>query len=47
MTVGPTGVPDLCALTDGNSHGVFDPNTGNYEFYSIDMAKYNPGSYTF
>ena len=24
MTDGPAGVPDLCALTDGDSHGVFD-----------------------
>ena len=47
MTDGPVGVPDLCALTDGDSHGVFDPISGNYEFYSIDMAKYIPGSYTF
>ena len=47
MTSGPGGVPDLCALTDGDSHGVFDPITGNYEFYSIDMATYIPGSYTF
>jgi len=47
MISGPAGVPDLCALTDGDSHGVFDPITGNYEFYSIDMAKYLPGQYTF
>ena len=47
MTDGPAGVPNLCALTDGDSHGVFDQISGNYEFYSIDMAKYKPGSYTF
>ena len=47
MTAGPAGMPDLCALTDGDSHGVFDPITGNYEFYSIDMANYVPGQYTF
>ena len=47
MRDGPVGVPDLCALTDGDSHGVFYAITGNYEFYSIDMAKYIPGSYTF
>ena len=43
MTAGPTVIPDLCALTDGDSNGVFDPISGNYEFYSIDMAKYIPG----
>ena len=47
MIDGPAGVPDLCALTNGDSHGVFDPITGNYEFYSIDMATYLPGQYTF
>ena len=26
---------------------MFDPITGNYEFYSIEMANYEPGSYTF
>ena len=38
---------DLCAIADGTTHGVFDPITGNYEFYSIDMANYQPGQYTF
>ena len=38
---------DLCSQTDGTTHGVFDPITGNYEFYSIDMANYLPGAYTF
>mgnify|MGYP000911651394 FL=1 len=38
---------DLCDKSDGDTHGVFDPITGNYEFYSIDMANYLPGSYTF
>ena len=38
---------DLCAIADGSTHGVFDPITGNYQFYSIDMAKYLPGQYTF
>ena len=38
---------DLCAINDGDTHGVFDPITGNYEFYSIDMANFKPGSYTF
>ena len=38
---------DLCSINDGSTHGVFDPITGNYEFYSIDMANYKPGSYTF
>ena len=37
----------MCQLTDGQTHGVFEPNTGNYEFYSIDMANYTPGDYTF
>ena len=37
----------MCALTDGDSHGVFDPITGNYEFYSIDMANSVGGEYTF
>ena len=38
---------DLCSISDGSTHGVFDPITGNYEFYSIDMANYLPGQYTF
>ena len=38
---------DLCDLEDGNTAGVFDPITGNYDFSSIDMAKYPPGDYTF
>ena len=38
---------DLCAIADGSTHGVFDPITGNYQFYSIDMAKYPAGVYTF
>ena len=38
---------DLCSINDGTTQGVFDPITGNYEFYSIDMANYTPGSYTF
>ena len=38
---------DLCAIADGTTHGVFDSITGNYEFYSTDMANYKPGQYTF
>ena len=38
---------DLCSLSDVSTHGVFDPITGNFEFYSIDMANYLPGAYTF
>ena len=38
---------DLCSIIDGSTQGVFDSITGNYEFYSIDMANYLPGSYTF
>ena len=38
---------DLCSLTDGDTSGVFDQVTGNYDFYSIDMANYLPGQYTF
>jgi len=38
---------DLCAIADGSTHGVFDPISGNYQFYSIDMANYLPGQYTF
>ena len=38
---------DLCAVTVGDSHGVFDPITGNYEFYSTNMADFKPGAYTF
>jgi len=45
MTLGDR--TDLCAKADGATHGVFDPITGNYEFYSIDMANYIPGTYTF
>ncbi len=45
VTTGST--QDLCAISDGSTHGVFDPITGNYQFYSIDMVKYKPGQYTF
>lgn len=38
---------DLCSISDGDTHGVFDPITGDYIFYSIDMANYLPGKYTF
>ena len=38
---------DLCAINDGDSQSVFNANTGNFEFYSIDMAKYPAGEYTF
>ena len=38
---------DLCAITDNDTHGVFSEVTGNYEFYSFDMANYKAGSYTF
>ena len=38
---------DLCSRIDGLTHGVFDPITGHYDFYSIDMANYEPGFYTF
>lgn len=48
LTSSPIGTDtDLCALTDGNTSGVFDPITGNYDFSSIDMANYLPGDYTF
>ena len=38
---------DLCAIDDGDTQSVFNVNTGNFEFYSIDMAKYPAGDYTF
>ena len=38
---------DLCSIVDGDTQGVFDPINGNYEFFSIDMANYIPGQYTF
>lgn len=38
---------DLCAISDGSTHGVFSKVTGNYEFYSIDMPNFKPGAYTF
>ena len=38
---------DLCAVNDGDTKAVFDPITGDYEFYSIDMANYLPGQYEF
>ena len=38
---------DLCSINDGTSQGIFDPATGNYEFYSIDRINYKPGVYTF
>ena len=45
MTAGPR--TDLCSINDGDTHGVFNPTTGNYEFYSIDLANYPAGEYTF
>ena len=45
MIAGPR--TDLCSLSDGDTRAVFDTITGNYEFYSIDMANYQPGQYTF
>jgi len=45
MVSGPS--LDLCAKADGTTQGVFSVITGNYEFYSTDMAKYPPGDYTF
>jgi len=41
MTTGSRN--DLCSVSDGDTHGVFDQISGNYEFYSIDMANYLPG----
>ena len=38
---------DLCAISDGDTSGVFDEDVGSFEFYSIDMTNYKPGSYTF
>ena len=38
---------DLCAITNGSTHGVFSEITGNYEFYSTDMANFPAGDYTF
>lgn len=38
---------DLCAISDGTTSGVFSKITGNYEFYSTDLANYPAGSYTF
>ena len=38
---------DLCSIDDGSTKGIFDTNSGNYEFYSVDMANYKPGAYTF
>ena len=38
---------DLCFKNEGDTKGLLDQGTGNYEFYSIDMANYLPGSYTF
>ena len=45
MVLGPR--LDLCAKADGTTQGVFSVITGNYEFYSSDMANYPPGDYTF
>ena len=49
MTGSPTAYAgtDLCAHNDGDTHGVFDETTGNFKFYSIDMANYPAGEYTF
>ena len=38
---------DLCQISDGSTHGIFDPITGSYQFYSTDMVNYKPGEYTF
>ena len=37
----------MCSKTDGSTNGIFDIATGSYQFYSIDMANYLPGAYTF
>ena len=38
---------DLCAINDGDTQSAFNAVTGNFEFYSIDMANYKPGQYIF
>ena len=38
---------DLCSVSDGETQGVFDSITGNFEFFSDDMENFKPGSYTF
>jgi len=38
---------DLCAISDGTTSGIFSEITGNYEFYSTDLANYPAGQYTF
>ena len=42
----PSGT-DLCDVAEDAASGVFDKITGNYDFSSLDMAKYPPGDYTF
>ena len=41
------GRTDLCEVSDGATEGIFEANSGNFEFYSVDMANYPPGDYTF
>ena len=38
---------DMCDVIEGDSAGVFDSTTGNYEFYSEDKNEFAPGTYTF
>jgi len=38
---------DICSITDGATVANFNPVTGNYDFKSIDMAKYPVGAYKF
>ena len=38
---------DLCQISDGSTQGVFDPISGNYEFFTEDMVNFKPGEYTF
>ena len=38
---------DLCAIAHDSTHGVFDPISGNYQFYSINKTNFLPGQYTF
>ena len=37
----------MCDVIEGDSAGIFDSTTGNYEFYSEDKDEFAPGAYTF
>ena len=37
---------DLCSISDGDTAGVFDAATGRWQFTTVDVDNYLPGTYT-